>query len=88
MTLEDRKKRLHFRATHRGTKEADLLVGGFTLARLPTATEAEIAWLEALMHEQDVDILAWAFGKAAPPPAFEGPLMDAMRRLDYIQIAR
>lgn len=88
MTLEDRKKRLYFRATHRGTKEADLLVGGFTCRLLPVATEAEIAWLEALMHEQDVDIMAWAMGKATPPPAFEGPLMDAMRRLDYIEIAR
>lgn len=88
MTLEDRKKRLIYRATHRGTKEADLIVGGFTLKRLPQAGEAEVAWLEALMHEQDVDIMAWAMGKVPPPAAFEGPLMEALRRLDYVEIAR
>lgn len=88
MTLEERKRRLKYRATHRGTKEADLLVGGFTLARIKTAEEAEIVWLEALMHEQDVDIMAWAMGKAEPPQALAGPMMEALRRLDYIAIAR
>ncbi len=29
MIDENRLKRLHFRAWHRGTKEADLLIGGF-----------------------------------------------------------
>lgn len=88
MTLEDRKKRLVFRANHRGTKEADLLVGGFTMARLEHADEAEVAWLEELMHEQDVDILAWAFGKSEAPSRYAGPMLEALRRLDYVRIAR
>ncbi|MDT7933864.1 MAG: succinate dehydrogenase assembly factor 2 [Sphingomonadaceae bacterium] len=88
LAFEHRLKRLHFRANHRGTKEADLLVGGFVRSQLARLDEHGLAWLEALMHEQDVDILAWAFGKAAPPARFDGPMMQAMQRLDYIPIAR
>ena len=88
MTLEDRKRRLAWRATHRGTKEADMLVGGFWHAASAEWGEAEVTWFEALMHEQDADILAWAIGSAQPPARFADGLMPAMRRLDYIEVAR
>jgi antitoxin CptB len=41
-----------------------------------------------MLAEQDVDIMAWAHGTAEPPPRFEGPIMSALRKLDYIRIAR
>ena len=88
MTPETRLKRLRFRAWHRGTKEADLLIGGFADRYAAGWGEAEIAWFEALLEEDDVDIMAWAIGTCAPPPRFEGPLMVAMRKLDYIPVAR
>ena len=88
MTPETRLKRLRFRAWHRGTKEADLLIGGFTDRYAAGWGEAEIAWFEALLDEDDVDIMAWAIGTCAPPARYEGPLMMAMRRLDYIPVAR
>jgi antitoxin CptB len=40
------------------------------------------------MEEQDVDIMAWAIGTTAVPERWRGEMMDAMRRLDYIPIAR
>jgi antitoxin CptB len=88
MHLDDRLKRLSFRAWHRGTKEADLLVGGFFDAYAAGWGEAEIAWFEAMIDEEDVEIMAWAIGTAPPPERYEGALMQAMRRLDYIPIAR
>ncbi len=88
LSLEDRKRRLRFRATHRGTKEADIVVGGFMEAGIEAWGETEVLWFEALMHEQDADILAWAIGKAVPPERFGGPLMEAMRQLDYVKVAR
>ena len=66
-----RLKRLRFRAWHRGTREADLLIGGFFDAHGAAWGEAEIAWFERLLEEQDVDIMAWAIGTAAPPAAFD-----------------
>jgi antitoxin CptB len=88
MNLDDRLKRLRFRAWHRGTKEADLLVGGFFDTHSAYWGEAEIAWFEAMIAEEDVEIMAWAIGTAPPPARYEGAMMQAMRRLDYIPIAR
>jgi antitoxin CptB len=88
MDRDARLKRLRFRAWHRGTKEADLLVGGFFDARAQDWNDEEVGWFEALMEEQDVDIMAWAIGTTAVPERWRGEMMDAMRRLDYIPIAR
>jgi antitoxin CptB len=79
-------KRLGFRAWHRGTREADYMIGGFFDAHVAGWSDAEIAWFEALLQEEDVDIMAWAMGRQAPPPHLQGPLMEAMRRLDYIPL--
>lgn len=81
-------KRLHWRAHHRGTKEADLLVGGFFDAHHQSWDAAERALFTALMEEQDVDIIAWATGTADAPKRFHGPMLDALRKLDYVPKAR
>ena len=81
-------KRLHWRSHHRGTKEADLLVGGFFDAHHGSWGENERAVFAAMLDEQDVDIMAWAHGTAVPPERFEGPVIEALKRLDYIRIAR
>ena len=81
-------KRLHWRAHHRGTKEADLLVGGFFDAHHASWSAAERALFEEMLEEQDVDIMAWAHGTAAPPKRFEGPMIEALKQLNYIRITR
>jgi hypothetical protein len=32
--------------------------------------------------------MAWAIGKAQPPARLDGPLMDQLRRLDFITVAQ
>jgi len=81
-------KRALWRAHHRGTKEADMLVGGFAERWLATMDEADFGWFEALLEEQDVDIMAWAFGKADVPAALRGPMMERLMSLDYIRLVR
>ena len=85
MDRTDHLKRLRFRAWHRGTREADLLVGGFFDCWHENWTDAEADWFEALLEEQDVDILAWAIGTASPPERFAGDMMNKLRQLNYIQ---
>ena len=82
--LDFRRRRIAFRAWHRGTKEADLMIGGFFDRYGESWSEAEIAWYEALLEEQDVDIMAWAIGTEAPPARFEGEMMRRLQSLDYI----
>ncbi len=65
-----------------------MLIGGFVRAHVGAWSETEIAWGEALLHEQDADVMAWAIGTATCPAAYEGVLMTAMRRLNYIAVAR
>jgi antitoxin CptB len=89
--LDDRDirlKRLRFRSWHRGTREADMLVGGFFDRYSGQWDYAEITWYEMLMDEQDVDILAWAMGTATPPVRVAGSMMHAMQQLDYIEVDR
>ena len=54
MDRENRLKRLRYRAWHRGTKEADLLIGGFFDRYAAGWSAVEIDWYEALLEEQDV----------------------------------
>lgn len=79
-------RKLHFRAHHRGTREADALVGGFFDRNHAGWGSEEYAWFERLLEEQDVDIIAWALGTTEPDRAFAGPMMDELRRLDFIAL--
>jgi antitoxin CptB len=81
-------KRLHWRAHHRGTREADALIGGFFDAQHESWTLEDRAAFAELLDEQDVDIMAWALGTATVPKRFEGPMLHSMKRLDYIRITR
>ena len=81
-------KRLHWRAHHRGTKEADILVGGFFDAHCQSWGADERAVFADMLEEQDVDIIAWASGTADAPERFQGPMLEALKKLDYIPIAR
>jgi antitoxin CptB len=83
-TLEFRKRRAAFRAWHRGTREADLMIGGFADACLPDWAADDLDWFEALLEEQDVDVMAWAIGKQPVPARFAGAQMERLQRLDTI----
>jgi antitoxin CptB len=88
MDRDIRLKRLRFRAWHRGTKEADLLIGGFFDAFAAEWSEEELVWYEALMDEEDVEIMGWAIGTIHIPDRWHGPLMERMRLLDYIPVEK
>ena len=76
--MDERRKRLLYRATHRGTREADRLVGGFA-DRFVAELDAEgLMAFEALIEERDADLVDWLMGHAAVPAAFDGPLMRRM----------
>ena len=83
-----RLRRLQFRAWHRGTREADYMIGGFFDRYHAGWGEAEIAWFEALLEEDEVDVMAWALGTQPVPERYAGELMVAMQKLDYVEIPR
>ncbi len=88
MDREARLKRLRFRAWHRGTREADLMIGGFFDVHHAQWSETEVEWFETFLEEQDVDIMAWAIGTAAPPARWAGEMLRQLQNINYIKHAR
>ena len=88
MDPADRLKRLKYRAWHRGTREADYMIGGFFERYGAGWGEAELAWFERLLDEEDVEIIGWALGTLAVPEDYAGAQMDAFRKLDFVEIQR
>lgn len=87
MDHDIRLKRLRFRSWHRGTKEADLMIGGFFDTHGATWSAAELDWFEELLEEQDVDIMGWAIGSIPCPARWDGAMMRTMREISYVPIA-
>jgi antitoxin CptB len=85
MAAETRLKRLRFRAWHRGTREADMLVGGYFDRWHAGWSAAEADWFEAFLEEQDLDIIAWATGTAAVPARLAGEMMSRLQDTGYIR---
>jgi len=72
--LDDRRKRLLFRCWHRGTREMDMILGGFADAQIATLSDAEMSELEVLMELPDPDLYA-AFSGAG---SLESPYEDGV----------
>ena len=84
MLLNAHFRKLHYRAHHRGTREADAIVGGFFDVCSESWNADNVAWFELLLEEQDVDIIGWAMKTIAVPPAFRGAMMDRLQQLDFV----
>ncbi len=82
---QHRLRKLMFRADHRGTREADYIIGGFARKYAAGWNEDELQWFEAVLDEQDVDVMGWALGTIAAPERFRGPMLDALQKLDFIE---
>ena len=77
--LSNRRRRLVFRANHRGTHETDLLVGGFITPWIAAFTEAELDEIEELLELPDVDLAEWLTGRQPIPAEMDSPMLRRMR---------
>ena len=77
--LDTRRRRVRFRAWHRGTREMDLLMGRFADAELASLSAPELDDLEALLEAQDRDVFGWLTGELSTPQAYDTPLLHRMR---------
>jgi antitoxin CptB len=75
--LDARRRRLLFRATHRGTRENDLLVGGFVAARIAAFTAQEMDAVEEILELPDPAVSDWLTGRVPLPD--DAPMLRAMR---------
>jgi antitoxin CptB len=77
--LETVRRKLRFRSWRRGTKESDLVIGGFADAFLHRLDMDQLSRFEALLDENDQDVLSWVIGMTPPPPAFESDVLEMLR---------
>lgn len=79
--LDARRRRIHFRAWHRGMREMDLILGQFSDAEIGRLSDGELDQLEALMEEPDRDIFMWLTGEAATPAEFDTALFAKIKAM-------
>jgi antitoxin CptB len=73
-----RQRRLLWRASHRGIKEMDILLGRFVAARVHGLSERELDELEIIVGLPDQDLLSWIIGASPVPTKFRTPTLEAL----------
>ena len=75
-----RKRRLLFRAWHRGTREMDLLLGRFADSEIGRLSEEEIAAFEKLLDAPEPDIYHWIMDTMPAPGEYDAALLRKIRQ--------
>ena len=78
-SIEIRRKRLRFRAWHRGTWETDLLFGGFADSHLATFNNEQLDGLERLLENSNPDPYAWLTRRETTPSEHDNDVMALLR---------
>ena len=77
--MDKRRRRLLFRAWHRGMREVDLITGQFADAHIGSLSEAELEDFERLMDVPEPDLLNWVVGTAETPNDHDTALFRRLR---------
>ena len=77
--LDPSRRRLLYRAWHRGLRELDLLIGQFADARLAGMSAAELAEFERLLDAPDPDMLVWLTTRTPAPPEHATATLRAVK---------
>jgi len=81
--MDDRRKKLKFRAWRRGFREIDLILGGFADRRLAGLDESGVDAFERLLDAQDQDVYAWITEQAPPPPEHDTLTLALIRAFRF-----
>ncbi len=74
-----RRRKIRFRAWHRGTREMDLIMGRFADAKLAMLDPASLDSFEALMEQPDPDLYKWVSGETLPPGDVDAAFLARIR---------
>ncbi len=75
---EHLKKKLIFRSWHRGTREADLLIGSFADKYVPTMSDEQLEEYIAIIERSDPDIYNWITQREEAPKELQNSVLDMM----------
>jgi antitoxin CptB len=77
--LDPRRKKILFRAWHRGMREMDLIMGRFAEASIDRMDDATLDIFEALIEVPDRDLLSWITGKEPTPENYDSDVFKALK---------
>ena len=81
--LDPRRRRMLFRSWHRGTREADLIMGRFADAHIAAFSDAELDQFEHLLEALETDLLSWMTGLAEVPADHDTPMFRRVREFHF-----
>jgi antitoxin CptB len=81
--LDERRRRLLVRSWHRGTREADLIMGRFADAHIAALSDAELNEYEHLLEALETDLLTWVTGVTAVPPEHDTAMFRRVRDFHF-----
>lgn len=81
--LDPRRRKLLFRAWHRGIKEMDLIFGKYADEHLPMMEEQDLDEFEMMLETNDRDLLKWFTGEEDVPDVADTPLFRAIAEFAY-----
>ncbi len=81
--LDARRRRLVWRASHRGMKEIDLIVGTYARREAKAMDEPALADFEALLDYADADLYDWLVRCLSPPPNADRALIEALKKIRF-----
>lgn len=81
--LDPRRRRLLFRSWHRGTREADLIMGRFADVHLAAFSDAELDQYEHLLDALETDLLSWMTGVAEVPADHDTAMFRRVRDFHF-----
>ena len=81
--LDVRRRRLLFRSWHRGTREADLIMGRFADAHLNSFSDAELDQYEHLLDALETDLLSWMTGVSEVPADHDTAMFRRVRDFHF-----
>lgn len=85
--IEFRRKRVLYRANHRGTQELDILIGGYVTAHLHTLDTVMLDRIETLLDEEETDLQAWIMGQRDIPEGTDVELLNLILQYKLEQVS-
>ena len=76
---EDLKNKIIYRASYRGSKEMDILLGSFVEKYIKLFNEGELQMLEAILELDDNDIYRYALDKVTIPKDIDNRVMQLLK---------
>ncbi len=81
--IDERRRKLKFRAWRRGFREMDLLMGSFADAHLAAMSDDDLSEFERLLSTPDWEVYAWLVGQKKVPTNFQSELLTRMMEFRY-----